>query len=389
MLPEANPLSTHLLVLLGLILLAGNLLANGSTVTKTWEDPEKVVVFQSGEGGYHTYRIPALIVTKKGTLLAFCEGRKNGRGDSGEINALLRRSFDGGRTWGPMQKVAVDGPNTFGNPCPVIDRDTGTIWLPLTHNIGEDHESEIKMGTGKGTRTVWICKSTDDGATWTTPVEITASTKKKNWAWYATGPGVGIQLKSGRLVIPCDYALLGTRDYGSHVIYSDDSGETWKIGGEVFPQCNECQVVELEDGSLMLNMRSYRGQYCRSVAISKDQGLTFSEGKPDETLVEPVCQGSFIRYTEAGTHGKSRLLFSNPASIRRNMMTARMSYDEGKTWPVMKLLDPRFGAYSCLTVLPDMDIGLLYECGPKDAYETITFARFGLDWLTDGKDKLK
>ncbi len=389
MLPEADSLSTHLLVLLGLILLAGNLLANGSTVTKTWEDPEKVIVFESGEGGYHTYRIPALIVTKKGTLLAFCEGRKNGRGDSGEINTLLRRSFDGGRTWGPMQKVAVDGPNTFGNPCPVVDRDTGTIWLPLTHNIGEDHESEIKMGTGKGTRTVWICKSTDDGATWTTPVEITASTKKKNWAWYATGPGVGIQLKSGRLVIPCDYALLGTRDYGSHVIYSDDKGETWKIGGEVFPQCNECQVVELEDGSLMLNMRSYRGQYCRSVAISKDQGLTFSEGKPDETLVEPVCQGSFIRYTEKKTHGKNRLLFSNPASIRRNMMTVRMSYDEGKTWPVMKLLDPRFGAYSCLTVLPDMDIGLLYECGPKDAYETITFARFGLDWLTDGNDKLK
>ncbi len=383
------PIQTILISAAAAMLLAGACLADARIVTKTWDDPENTVVFRSGRGGYHTYRIPALIVTKEGTLLAFCEGRRNGRGDSGEINTLLRRSLDGGKTWGPVRKVAVDGPNTFGNPCPVVDQSTGTIWLTLTHNIGEDHESEIKMGTGKGTRTVWICNSTDDGATWSTPVEITASTKKPNWAWYATGPGVGIQLRTGRLVIPCDYALLGTRDYGSHVIYSDDKGETWKIGGDVFPRVNESQVVELEDGSMMLNMRSYQGQFCRTVAVSKDQGLTFSQGKPDETLVEPVCQASFLRYTTKSTHGKSRLLFSNPASLRRNMMTVRMSYDEGKTWPVMKLLDPRFGAYSCLTVLPDMDIGLLYECGDKDAYETITFARFGLDWLTDGEDKLR
>lgn len=382
------PIQT-MLISIAAMLIAGACFAGDSTVTKTWEDPEKIVVFESGEGGYHTYRIPALIVTKKGTLLAFCEGRKNSRSDTGEINTLLRRSFDGGKTWGPVQLVAADGPNTFGNPCPVVDQATGTIWLPLTKNLGADNEADIKMATAKGTRTVWICKSTDDGATWSTPVEITSSTKKANWAWYATGPGVGIQLKSGRLVIPCDYAIVGTRDYGSHVIYSDDSGETWKIGGESFPQCNECQVVELEDGSLMLNMRSYRGQYCRSVSISKDGGLTFTDPKPDETLVEPVCQASFLRYTESKTHGKSRLLFSNPASIRRNMMTVRMSYDEGKTWPVMKLLDPRFGAYSCLTALPDMEIGLLYECGEKDAYQTITFARFGLDWLTDGRDRIK
>ncbi len=382
-------IQTMLILIAAVTLIAGACLAEDSAVTKTWKDPEKGVVFQSGEGGYHTYRIPALIVSKKGTLLAFCEGRKNGRGDSGEINTLLRRSFDGGKTWGPVQKIAVDGANTFGNPCPVIDQSTGTIWLPLTHNIGEDHESEIKMGTGKGTRTVWICRSEDDGATWTAPVEITASTKKANWAWYATGPGVGIQLRSGRLVIPCDYAVLGTRDYGSHIIYSDDHGATWKSGGEALPQTNECQVVELEDGSLMLNMRSHRGQLCRTVALSGDGGLTFSEGKPDETLVEPVCQASFLRYTGKAAHGMSRLIFSNPASIRRNMMTVRMSCDEGKTWPVMKLLDHRFSAYSCLTVLPDMEIGLLYEVGEKDAYETITFARFGLDWLTEGRDRIK
>lgn len=350
----------------------------------------KIVVFKSGEGGYHTYRIPALIVTRKGTLLAFCEGRRNSRSDTGEINLLLRRSFDGGKTWGPVQLVWADGPNTCGNPCPVVDQSTGTIWLPLTHNIGSDNEADIKKGTAQGTRTVWICKSDDDGATWTQPVEITASTKKENWTWYATGPGVGIQLESGRLVIPCDYSLPSSeRIYGSHVIYSDDEGATWKIGGDVFSQCNECQVVELEDGSLMLNMRSYKGQFCRWVAVSKDGGLTFSEGVADQTLVEPVCQASFLRYTERATHGKNRLLFSNPASLRRNMMTVRMSYDEGRTWPIMKLLDHRFSAYSCLTVLPDMYIGLLYECGDNNPYETITFALFGLDWLTDGNDKLE
>ncbi len=377
-------MSTHaVFALLALALLLG------STCCAKPDSPKQTVVWHEGEGGYHTYRIPALIVTKAGTLLAFCEGRRNSRSDTGEINTLLRRSLDGGTTWVPVQLVAADGANTFGNPCPVVDQSDGTIWLPLTKNIGEDHESEIKMGTGKGTRTVWICKSTDDGETWSTPVEITSSTKKPNWAWYATGPGVGIQLKSGRLVIPCDYALLGTRDYGSHVIYSDDKGQTWKIGGDVFPKVNESQVVELEDGSLMLNMRSYLGQYCRTVAVSKDGGLTFSEGKPDQTLVEPVCQASFIRYTEKAAHGKNRLLFANPASLRRNMMTVRMSYDEGKTWPIMKLLDHRWAAYSCLTVLPDMEIGLLYECGDAHSNQTITFARFGLGWLTDGKDSIK
>lgn len=372
-----------LVIAAGAMLLACACGADAAGSKPTWEKPEKVVVFKSGEGGYHTYRIPALIVTKKGTLLAFCEGRKNGSSDTGEINTLLRRSSDGGKTWGPVQVVAADGPNTMGNPCPVVEQESGTIWLPLTRNLGEDREAMIKSGTGRGTRTVWICKSTDDGETWSKPVDITASAKKKNWGWYATGPGVGIQLKSGRLVIPCDYSVLGEQDLGSHVIYSDDKGETWKIGGVAFPHCNECQAVELEDGSLMLNMRSYRGQYCRSVAVSEDGGVTFGEPQPDQTLVEPVCQASFLRYTESKAHGKNRLLFTNPASIKRNMMTVRMSCDEGKTWPVMKLLDHRSAAYSCLTVLPDMDIGLLYECGEKNPYQTITFARFGLEWLAD------
>src|SRR5262245_61935636 len=188
-------------------------------------------VFVSGTEGYHRFRIPSLLVTPKGTVLAFCEGRKKGRGDSGDIDLVLKRSTDGGKTWLPMQVVADDGGNTIGNPCPVVERSTGTIWLLLTQNHGSDTERTIRGGTSKDTRRVWVTKSSDEGATWAKPVDITTNVKDAKWTWYATGPGVGIQLTSGRLVIPCDHTEAKTRTNRSHVIYSDDKGMTWKLGG--------------------------------------------------------------------------------------------------------------------------------------------------------------
>src|SRR5215212_7644444 len=136
-------------------------------------EPLRTDVFVAGADGYHTYRIPSVIVTPKGTVLAFCEGRKAGRGDAGNIDLLLRRSTDGGKTWGKAQVVWDDGDNTCGNPCPVVDAKTGTVWLLLTHNFGKDTQSKIVAGTGQGTRTVWVTRSTDDGATWAAPIEIT------------------------------------------------------------------------------------------------------------------------------------------------------------------------------------------------------------------------
>src|SRR6185369_16189208 len=161
-------------------------------------------------------------------------------------------------------------------------------------------------------------------------------------------------------------------------------GANWKLGGTIGDNCNECQVVELADSTLLMNMRSYHGKNRRALSTSHDGGMTWSEPVLDEALIEPVCQASLLRYTEARTHRKNRLLFSNPASTKRENLTVRLSYDEGKTWPVARPLHPGPSAYSCLTVLPDMTIGCLYEGGEKKAAERIVFAQFSLEWLTDG-----
>lgn len=353
----------------------------GLTTTGPRDRPttiEQAPVFVSGREGYHTYRIPALVVTQKGTLLAFCEGRKHSSGDTGDIDLLLRRSFDGGITWGKTQVVWDDGPNTCGNPCPVVDPRTGTIWLLLTHNLGTDSEGAIVSGTSKATRTVWVSKSQDDGASWTSPVEITRSVKRPEWTWYATGPGIGIALRSGRLVVPCNNMVAGSKAQQSHVILSDDGGKTWRLGGVVGPHCDESQVVELADGRLLLNMRSYRGDQRRGVAISSDGGETFPSPVPDEALVEPVCQASIL-----GIVGHNNLVFSNPASTRREHMTVRLSTDGGTTWAYENVLHTGPSAYSCLAQRQDGTLACLYEKGLKNPYETIALARFSRDWLVE------
>jgi sialidase-1 len=306
------------------------------------ESLTQMELFRAGEGGYHTYRIPSLIVTQRGTVLAFCEGRKRGTSDAGDIDLLLRRSRDGGKTWDAQQVVWDEGANTCGNPCPVVDRKTGTIWLLLTHNLGSDSEAKIVAGTAKGSRTVWVTKSTDDGATWDKPTEITKDVKKPEWTWYATGPGVGIQLKSGRLLIPCDNKADAGKLWQSHVIVSDDGGKSWQLGGVVGPKCNESQAVELSDGRVMLNMRTYQANNRRFVALSKDGGETFSKPVEDAALIEPVCQASILR----DPAGKRGVFFSNPASTKREKLTVRYSADDGQTWAKSRELYAGPSAYS-------------------------------------------
>ena len=345
-------------------------------------------VYQAGKDGYHTYRIPAIVVTTNNTVLAFCEGRKKGRGDSGDIDLLVKRSTDGGATWGAQQLIWSDSTNTCGNPCPVVDRETGVIWLLITWNDASDKEGDIGRQKSRDTRRVFVSHSSDDGRTWSQPAEITISVKKPDWGWYATGPGNGIQLtrgtNAGRLVIPCNHNRLSGKDQlgsQSHVIFSDDHGKTWQLGGSEEDKTNESAITELSDGSLLHNMRSYHKKNRRAVATSKDGGMTWSPVRLDNALVEPVCQASILRCTWPDNGERSRILFANPASTKRENLTVRVSYDEGQTWPVSKGLFSGPAAYSCLVILPDKSVACLFECGKTNCYETITLARFPLTWL--------
>lgn len=349
-------------------------------------EPLGIPIYRQGEDTYNTFRIPALTVTNAGSVLAFCEGRKNSASDTGDIALVLKRSEDHGSTWSGLQVVWDDPGNTSGNPCAVVDRETGIIWLLMTWNRGDDHERDIIALRSKDTRRVFVTHSNDDGHTWSTPKEITAGVKQENWTWYATGPGSGIQLQhgphKGRLVVPCDHIEAGTGNYYSHIIYSDDHGETWRLGGRTPDhQVNECEAVELADGRLMLNMRNYdRTKKNRQVAISEDGGLTWKDQRFDPLLIEPICQASITRYRWPGEENEPGvILFSNPASNdKRVNMTVRASFDEGRSWESSKVLHAGPSAYSSLAVLANGEIACLYEAGEKHPYESIVFARFDL-----------
>lgn len=361
------------------------------------DSAQRVAIFEQGKGGYKNYRIPSLIASKAGTLLAFCEGRE--AGDAGNIDLLLRRSGDGGKTWGEPQVVWSDGTNTCGNPCPVVDHDTGRIWLLLTWNLGSDHERDIIRWTSEDARRPYVCYSDDDGKTWSTPINISKTARRHDWRWYATGPGNGIQIRNGkhkgRLVIPANHSYTETRKdvfaqdgnygYGSHVIYSDDHGDSWQLSESITPGCNESTIAELSDSRLVMNMRNYNGKKCRALSYSSDGGATWSPVTEDEELIEPRCQASLIGHSLDGQH---LLLFSNPASVRgRNHMTVRVSKDDGKTWPIAKLLHAGPSAYSCLTVLPNGNIGCFYEYGNKRSDEVMVFEEVPIDTLTgDGEN---
>lgn len=333
---------------------------------------ESEALFVAGEGGYHSYRIPSLLVTLDGTVLAFCEGRKNGQGDAGKIDVLLRRSVDGGRTWGPATLVAEDGTNTVGNPCPVQDRRTGTIWLLLCRNTEHGDEREIKAG--RAPRDVLLTKSEDDGRTWAPLTDITSAVKRADWTWYATGPCHGIQLRSGRLLIPCNHAVLDPQSgqsgpYIAHAIYSDDGGKTWELGEDAGPQTNECAAAELTDGTVYLNMRSYHGRNRRAESRSADGGRTWTPPELDEALVDPVCQGSVLRLSDG------LVLFSNAASATRDTLTVRASRDGCRTWDDGVVLQTGPAAYSDLAETTDGAVLCLYECGERHPYERIVLAR--------------
>lgn len=349
--------------------------------------PVHADVFVAGESGYVCFRIPAVVAAADGSLLAFAEGRKKGCSDTGDIDLVMKRSSDRGATWGPLEVIWDDGDNTCGNPAPIVVSATGKLLLLSTWNLGDDREPAIIDQTSTDTRRVFVLSSTDHGRTWAAPREITESVKLPKWTWYATGPGSGIELQSGphkgRLLVACDHIEAETKKYFSHVIWSDDQGDTWTLGGSTSTdQVNECEVAEMPGNKLMLNMRNYNPiSKNRQISFSPDGGATWSAPFFHPQLIEPICQASLQRYSFPES-GRSRLLFSNPASQEgRKNMTLRMSYDEGQSWPLDTVLHAGPAAYSDLVVLPGGDIGCLYERGEASAYEKIFFERIALgEW---------
>lgn len=319
-------------------------------------------VFVAGQGGYHTYRIPALVVAADGAVLAFCEGRKTSGRDDGDIDLLLRRSHDGGATWGPVQVVHEEGgtePITIGNPVPIVAAD-GTIHLLFARNNARAFHTQ----------------SRDHGATFSPPREITAALAKFDFPWrrLGLGPVHGIQTRAGRLVAPIWLNDRIRGNYRSGVILSDDGGRTWVTGGLVPPEIkgsNECTVAELGDGRLLLNLRNGQEKR-RAEAFSADGGMTWTSPHFVEGLVDPPCQGSLLSFRRKG---EPVLAFANAADTTRRRLTLRFSRDDGATWTGARVLHVGPAAYSDLAMTRDGALLCLYECGDTSPYQRIVLER--------------
>ncbi|MGW0880411.1 sialidase family protein [Streptomyces sp. NPDC002671] len=357
-------------------------------------DADVTVPFRSGHEGYASFRIPAVVATRAGTLLAFCEGRVGSASDHGHIDIVLKRSTDGGRTWGPLTVAARNGKNLAGNPAPVV-LDTGRILLVHIRAAATATEAAILHGqvSDADGRRVWVQHSDDDGTTWSAPREITTQVKKPGWRWYATTPGHALQLRTGRVVVPANHTVPPTgTDTGSearynsgHCLLSDDRGESWRLGyvdenTDGYVNVNETTAAELPDGRVYFNTRNDSpSPGNRADAHSKDGGKTLAKPfRPQAGLTAPVCEASVLQLRDPDL-----LLFSAPADpAARALMTIRASVDGGTTWRTAVTLDGLPAAYSDLVRIDRDTVGLLYETGDFGPYETITFRRVPVMRLT-------
>lgn len=366
-------------------------------------EPQVVDVFVPKADGFKSIRIPAVVVTKQGTVLAFAEGRA-ANADQARNKIVLKRSPDGGKTWGKLAVIAADGDKSLNNPCAVVERESGTVPVMYQSYPAGVGERSGKLQTGLDGELIvrnLVITSADDGATWSKPRDVTRKTKRpEKVTTLASGPGLGVQLRhgkhAGRILIPFNEGPFGL--WNVYAVFTDDRGKTWQMGdiapgglidfgkGKKTSTVNESQLVELKDGSIRFNVRRWAGKALRKTCVSADGGRTWSKVEDVPGQVDPGCMASIFRYTDPADGGKSRILFSGPQSTKRENGTVFLSYDEGRTWPVKRVLCKGSFAYSCLTALPDGTIGCLYEA---DGYGRIAFARFTLDWLTDGKDRLE
>ncbi|WP_438481331.1 sialidase family protein [Oleiharenicola lentus] len=383
---------------------------------------ETVTVHAATEKNRPNYRIPAIITAPNGDVIIFTEKRNSGIGDIGDHDLVCVRSTDFGKTWGPEQVIFDDGENTCTDTTIVIDKERGRIFTFFLQN-------KKKFA---------YFSSDDSGKTWKGPVVVHDSVVKAEWdrfglkgkegahsqvdpesgqgslavRWqrnwfqrYGIGPGAGgVQLtqgpKKGRLIVPARHLEElpgGARATFSHIFYSDDHGATWQLGPNVLKNGNECRMVELPDGTLMMSMRNANGDdqpdnSRRLVKLSKDGGDTWHGAYRDDALASTTVHAGLRVYDFASSPQNKMLLFSNPAApIRqkehpygRYNMTVRWSLDDGKHWTAGRVIYPHTSSYSDMTVLPDGSIGIVYERGAKNSvkyWDEIQFARFNVEWL--------
>ena len=380
---------------------------------------EKQDLFKVGDNpAYNIYHIPGIVVTAKGTVLAWCEARKRPAGvsDWDDIRILLRRSTDDGRSWSaPVSIAAVPGPKTKN---PFALRMKNVDPADVTYNnpvLIADRDGTVHMLFCLEYMKVFYQRSTDDGLTFTTPVEITATfdafTKDYGWKVLATGPNHSIQLRNGRLIVPV-WLSTGTggnahRPSVTATIFSDDAGKTWQAGNIAVPDTaawinpNETVAIELNDGRVMLNVRNESKAHRRLVTTSADGATGWSTPRFDDALLEPICMGGIVRYRHGG---QNLILFSNPHNLDkekgqpepgksrdRKNVSVKISRDEGQTWSVHKSIEPGPSMYSDIAVTRAGTILCFYgRSGDNQGMAAfaggrLTVARFNLDWLTDGK----
>lgn len=356
-------------------------------------------VFVSGSDGYKSFRIPAIIGTPAGDLLAFAEGRVVGSGDFGDIDIVMKRSKDSGKTWSAIQVVATYDALQAGNPAPVMDL-TDPAYpkgrMFLFFNTGNNHEGEVRKG--KGLREVWYKTSADGGLTWSEAVNITTQVHrprqpgsnanynfKEDWRSYANTPGHGLQLLNGRykgrIYIAANHTTGAPRpafaDYQAHGFYTDDHGKTFRLGESIpIEGSNESTAAEISGGRLMFNARNQKGDVrARIVAVSSDGGAKWDTAYFDHNLPDPVCEGTILTVGKGEKH--HILAFANAADTqKRDNLTLRISFDDGQSWTKQFPVDrsdagqPDYTAYSDLVKTGTNTVGVLYE---RDGYKSIVF----------------
>jgi sialidase-1 len=401
-------------LLLGALLLAA---PGRSQAAPPWIT--KADLFEAGAGGYKLYRIPGMVATANGVILAYCEARKYTGRDWDTIDVLLRRSADGGKTWEAARKIAeVPGPKSrngvalafhlgrpndvmYNSPLAIADRTPGVVHFLFCLNDAR----------------CFYMRSDDDGATFGVPAEITGAFDKfrpeYDWHVLATGPGHGIELKNGRLLVPIwlSTGQSGHKPSVTATVFSDDQGKTWQRGDIAIPNSpewinpNEAVAVQLADGRVMLNARSESTPNRRLVTLSADGATGWSKPRFDDALPDPICMASLVRLSAQPESDKNRLVFANPDNLTRadgkekpggsrdrKNLCLKLSYDEGKTWPRHKSLEPGASAYSDLAVLPNGTLLCFYERitsdEPGHKTNVLTIAHFNLEWLTGGADSI-